>query len=657
MEQYKKFDKELSHLVNDNIRKLESIFPSVIKDGQVDFEELKELLGDFEEVDKEKYELNWVGKKEAKRIALEPVHGKTLKYIQGSGKNENTTENLYIEGDNLEVLKLLQGSYYGKIKIIYIDPPYNTGNDFIYSDIFKENKNQSEIKEGNVDENSERLVKTQKSSSFYHSNWMNMMYSRLLTCKNLLRDDGAIFISIDDNEIWNLKKICDEVFGEYNFIADFIIESNPRGSQSSKHIANVHEYLLMYGKDAKCINIQGFKKEDKNLSEYKEEDNIGKYRLLGLRQRGGEWRREQRPNMYYPIYVNPLNKKVSLEQSNQYSIEVLPKRPNGEESRWTWGKDKFAKNNDLLIGKIVRRNGDEDVWDIFRKDYLLDINGNEKTQKPKSIWNDKEINYQNGRNDIKSLFSNSEIFDFPKPMVLIEKIIRILDEKECIIMDFFSGSATTANAIMKLNAQDMYKRKYILVQLCEDISENTQARKAGYKNICEIGKKRIIMGGNKIVEENKDNPNIKNLDIGFKVFKVDNSNIKWEKQIDENNQFKYDLDGIDADDMDFMPNTKDIDVVYEILLRQYGIPLTAKIDKLDFIGERTYTIENSIIVCLENKITKDIIDKISELEPIKVIFRDSAFGEDISLKQNCIHRLNVLIEKNNKNNTHVVEFI
>ena len=633
--EYCKVEKTLGTLVNDNVKKLETLFPSVVKDGEVDFETLRELLGDFGEVDKEKYEMNWVGKNEAKRIALSPLFGKTLKYIEGDGKNENITENLYIEGDNLEVLKLLQNSYYGKIKMIYIDPPYNTGNDFIYLDNFNQKMNDYLEESGQIDDYDGKLFVNMESNGRFHSNWMSMMYARLKLAKNLLTDDGIIFISIDDNEMNNLRKICDEIFGEDNFIEQIIWKNKYGAGAKTKGFISVHEYILCYSK-SNINNLTSDLSEEERKKYIKKDEKYekyGGYRTQPLMTKSlGD-----RPNLVYPI----------IYKGN----EIWPNK------QWVWSKERMEnalKNNDVEI-----RERNDGTYSVEAKKYLKDEYGNSRRGKPSSILNGPFT--QEGTLEIKQLFNDKTPFEFTKPSNLIKYLISLEindnNDKDFIILDFFSGSATTAHSVLKLNSEDKGKRKFIMVQVPEKTSEKSQAFNLGYSNICEIGKDRIRKAGDKIVEENKDNPQIKDLDIGFKVFRVENSNIKWENRINEDNQFKYNLDGVNIDDIDFMPNTKDIDVVYEILLRHYGIPLTAKIDKLDFIGERTYTIEDSIIVCLETEITQDIIDKISELEPIKVIFRDSAFGEDISLKQNSIHRLNVLIEKNNKNTTHVVEFI
>ena len=643
---FKKVDWAVGGLVNDNVRKLESVFPSVVKDGEVDFEELKELLGNFNEVGKEKYEMNWVGKKEAKKIALTPLCSKTLKYIEGDGKNEDTTKNLYIEGDNLEVLKLLQNSYYGKVKMIYIDPPYNTGNDFIYNDKFKYDKLFTDILEGNRNENRNLLTKNQKTYSHFHSKWLSMIYSRLLVCKNMLKDDGIIFISIDDNELENLKKVCNEVFGEENFVTQFIWTKTSTPPSLSYKCRKTVEYVVCFEKN---------KSNNKFFGTFLEN---GDAPLLNT----GNPKKE----ISFPAGSLKITYiKDGIIKSGKYEKVVL--------------LDDIIVDNNVSINKVrmigefkweqntVDKEINNGCYFLIKSDKLsirfqrVD-NNNYKT--PNNFLNielNKDTDVLTNESATKELESLNlvNIFDFPKPTSLIKKLISMncYFDKEAIILDFFSGSSTTAHAVMQLNEEDGGNRKYIMVQLPELTDEKSEAYKAGYKNICEIGKERIRRAGDKILEDNKDKEGIENLDIGFKVFRVENSNIRWQNQLEEDGQIRYDLDGKSIDDIDFVVGTKDIDVVYEILLRHYGIPLTAKTEMLDFIGPRTYAIEDSIIVCLETKITKDIVDKISKLRPLKVIFRDSAFGEDISLKQNSVHRLNLLIEKNNKNTTHVVEFI
>ena len=376
------------------------------------------------------------------------------KRIDHGSENPN---HILIEGDNLNALTALSYTHEGKIDVIYIDPPYNTGNnDFVYNDKF-----------------------IGEDDSYRHSKWLSFMEKRLKIARRLLSDKGVIFISIDDNEVSNLKLLCDEIFLG-SFLQKIIIESNPRGSQSSKYFANVHEYLLCYSKKTNPDISFGLSKNEDNLSEYSSEDDKGKFRLLGLRQRGGAWRRSDRPLLYYPIYVNPSDHSVSLEKNDLYNIEVVPQRPSGEDSRWTWGKDKFQKNKDLLQGVLVNEGTEKEKWDIYRKDYLLDEKGEEKLAKVKSIWNEKEINYQNGGNEIKEIIGDGK-FSYPKPLFLLDKVLRCSSHENSIVLDFFAGSGTTLHATMQLNAEDGGHRQCILVtnnenNICEEVTYERNKR-------------------------------------------------------------------------------------------------------------------------------------------------------------------------------------
>ncbi|WP_439797783.1 site-specific DNA-methyltransferase [Treponema porcinum] len=496
--------------IDENIAKIARLFPNCVTEAKdengelthkIDFDMLKqELSHSLVEGREERYQFTWPDKKQAILTANAPIN-KTLRPCREESVNFDETENLYIEGDNLEVLKLLQETYLGKIKMIYIDPPYNTGNDFVYNDDFSQDADDYMSNSGQTDEEGNRLVANTESNGRFHTDWLNMMYPRLKLARDLLSDDGVIFISIDDNEIENLSKICNEIYGENNFIGRMTLLSNPRGSQNSKNLSYVHESILMYSKSYDELDIGGIKKSEESLSEFSEKDENGKlYRLLGLRKRGGAWRKEDRPNMFYSIYVNPKNGKCSLNKDSDFCVEVIPKRPTGELSRWTWGKEKFSEEKDKLIGKPINRSGEEDAWDIFRKDYKDNPDGEEKTTKLKTMWIEKETNYQNAKNEIKALFGNSEIFDFPKPTYIVSRLSTIITEEQDIILDFFSGSATTAHAVMQLNAEDGGNRKFIMVQLPEPCDEKSEAYKAGYKNICEIGKERIRRAGKQILE-------------------------------------------------------------------------------------------------------------------------------------------------------------
>ena len=367
---------------------------------------------------------------------------------------------ILIEGDNLEALTALSYTHEGKIDVIYIDPPYNTGNkDFVYNDSFVDSED-----------------------SYRHSKWLSFMNKRLKISKKLLNDKGVIFISIDDNEQAQLKLLCDEVFGGYNYVGLMTLLSNPRGSQNSKNLSYVHEYVLMYAKRKDEVTIKGVSKDEDSLSEFKEVDESGRrYRLLGLRKRGGAWRKEDRPKMFYSIYVNPYSGLCSLEKTNDYCIEVIPKRPTGELSRWTWGKEKFIEECNLVIGKKINRSSEPEAYDIFRKDYIDSKDGEEKLTKLKTIWFEKETNYQNARNEISDIFGNSEVFDYPKPTYIIKRLTSIYDNDSAVVLDFFAGSGTTLHATMQLNAEDGGHRQCILVtnnenNICEEVTYERNKR-------------------------------------------------------------------------------------------------------------------------------------------------------------------------------------
>ena len=458
-----KVKQELGDLVNDNVRKLESIFPSVIKDGEVDFEELKELLGDFKEIDKEKYEMNWVGKKEAKKIALTPLSGKTLKYIEGDGKNEDTTENLYIEGDNLEVLKLLQNSYYGKVKMIYIDPPYNTGNDFVYNDNFREKKEDIDTQEGNVNEFEERLVKNQKTSSHYHSKWMNMMYSRLLVCKNLLKDDGVIFISIDDNEVFNLKKLCDEILGEENFVTQFIWEKKKKPSFLHKNVGKLGKYILCYVKDENKTFQFSIETTSSNkkypLNNAGNNKSILKFKSKSVKfaiEDGVIKAQDMSEGNIITKLLNDLQIKNGLNQNDMLL-----------EGEWRYSQERLdqiiSNGEELYISKIP-----------FRPNH---IRSGGEIKKMKNFLSQQHYNCETNEDATSQIIEllKFNAFDYCKSVKLIKLLTKAItyEEDECIILDFFSGSSTAAHSVMQLNAEDNGNRKFIMVQLPEETDEKS----------------------------------------------------------------------------------------------------------------------------------------------------------------------------------------
>jgi len=623
-----KIDGMSMNIEQTEMEKLKSVFPQCFAEGKLDIDKLLGLCGEYIDNDFEKYKFEWKGKMESLKLAQKRSTG-TLRPCKAESVNFDETQNLYIEGDNLEVLKLLQTAYYNKIKMIYIDPPYNTGNDFVYEDNFADPMARyKEVTSQTTKSNPETMGR-------YHTNWLNMMYPRLRLASNLLTDDGVIFISIDDNEITNLRKICNEIFGEENFIGTIIIKSNPRGSMSTAEIAGLHEYLVLYCKNRDCVNVIGHELNENMTSEYKYTDENGAYRLLGLRMRGGFWRRTERPNLYFPIYINPKNGEVSLEKSDVFCEEAVPVQPSTmEDGTWRWSKDKISQNTHLLFGKTVIRDG-ETVWDIYQKDYLNRDEG--RRTKAKSIWDESEINYQNGTTEIKNLLGSSAIFDYSKPIFLIEQAMRMIDiNAGDVILDFFSGSATTAHAVMHLNAEDMGSRKFVCVQLPETCDEKTAAFKEGYKNICEIGKERIRRAGKKILEENVQtklgDEEKKPLDIGFKVFKLDTSNIKtWDGTPLEETQIDMFYERLNSMIDTVKDDRTDMDVVYEVMLKM-GIPLDVEVQYMEIGDKIAYIVGDFILmICLAKNITAEDIENMAQYAPAKIICAESGFADDSAL--------------------------
>lgn len=632
--EYNKVQQSINDVVGDNVKKLAQLFPSAVKDGEVDFEALKEELGQFAEVDSEKYELTWAGKKNAKKIAQEDIIGKTLKFIPEDSKNADTTENLYIEGDNLEVLKMLRQNYYGAIKMIYIDPPYNTGNDFVYNDSFEMSKEESDIAEGNTNITGERYVVNSKSQNKYHANWLNMMYSRLKIARDLLTDDGVIFVSIDDIEVKNMMEICDEIFGEENHIETIIWKNKYGAGAKTVGFISVHEYILCYSKFP--ISDLTSELDEEGQKRFNKQDEK-------FATRGGY--------MTQPLMTNSLGDRPNL----MYTIEhngttIVPRK------QWVWSKERLL--DAISKGEVEFNLQSDGSYSVRSKSYLYDENGVIRRGKPVSILNGP-FN-QEGTQDIRALFDDKSVFDFTKPSALIEFLLSLQingdESNEYTVLDFFSGSSTTAQAVMKLNSKDNGKRKWIMVQLNEKCVEGTEAYKRGFSNIPEIAKERIRRAGEKIKQENLDT----NVDVGFKVFRVTGTNIKWNSLVDAG---QLDLSQIETtpDLVDFMPGANDVDIVYELMLRQRDVALSESLEQLSDIGSRTYLYASSYLVCLETEITVELINKLAELDPlpIKFIFRDSAFKDDIALKDETFRRLKALIEKNAGTDkpTYTVEFI
>ena len=580
-----KMDGMTMNIEQANVEKLKEVFPEVFADGKIDFDKLQGLLGHYIADDKEKYSFSWKGKADSLRLAQKRSTG-TLRPCKEESKDWDTTENLYIEGDNLEVLKLLQSSYLNSVKMIYIDPPYNTGNDFVYTDDFADGiAHYKEVTGQATKSNPE-------TAGRYHTNWLNMMYPRLKLARNLLTDDGVIFISIDDNEVTNLRKLCDEVFGEDNFVADVIWKRKRGRDNSAKWFSKSHEYLLIYAKKLEEFNTNYLELNEETKAAYKNPDNDlrGPYRMLGC------WARGTQGGVKYDFTT----------KNGQYFTERL----------WLFSKENLQKldEEDKLI-----IHGDN----VYRKMFIFENKG----KIPETIW-DSTSNAANAADEIKKIFGGI-IFDTPKPVPYIIEMLKVATDKNSLILDFFSGSATTAHAVMQLNAEDGGHRRFICVQLPEKTDEQSEAYKAGYMTICEIGKERIRRAGEKIKEENKDKEGIENLDIGFKVFKLDSSNlVKWDNTPTTDEEEV--TNRIRQLSMDYLVGgRKDLDLVYEIMLK-YGLSLILPVEEREFDGVTAYIINHTdykVLVCLEPDITLTAVEEMDK-EPIGTyIFADRCFTD------------------------------
>jgi adenine-specific DNA-methyltransferase len=575
--------------VAQNIETLKTLFPTIVKEGKIDIKELQALLGDDVETEEEYYRFTWAGKSMARREANKPSTA-TLRPDKESSKDWDTTQNIFIEGDNLEVLKLLQKSYANKIKMIYIDPPYNTGKDFVYKDNYNDNLGNYLAITGQVDEDGKRMNTNSESDGRYHSNWLNMMYPRLKLARNLLKDDGVIFISIDDNEVANLKKICDELFGEENLITQICHKSRASIS-NDKIISSNHNHILLYAKNYDTIfaNRKNFGLKP-DLNGFDKIDNIGKYKLVPVDGPGG-----------------------SKKGNPHYEFE-------GITGYWRFSKDKMKELYD--IGKVIKTGNN-----LQQKYYLEDA---QKSRKTDTTWWDENLYTSTATARLKQLMG-TETFDTPKPVELILRMLELSNTKSEIILDFFAGSGTTAHAVMQLNSEDAGNRKFICVQLQEPTDEKSEAYKAGYKTISEITKERIRRAGEKIKSEMKDDlfsEQGKTLDVGFRAFKLDSSNIRaWDGNPDalEDNLFNA--------GSNIKENRTEEDVLYEILLK-YGLDLTMPIEQKAIADKQVFNIGmGALFICLGDNITTAVAEGIGkwkeELQPAtsKVIFKDTGFTD------------------------------
>lgn len=600
-----KLDGMSMNIEQTEMEKLKAVFPQCFAEGKLDIDKLLSLCGEYIDNDFEKYKFEWKGKIEALKLAQKRSTG-TLRPCKDESVNFDETKNLYIEGDNLEVLKLLQTAYYNKIKMIYIDPPYNTGNDFVYEDDFADPMARyKEVTQQTTKSNAETMGR-------YHTNWLNMMYPRLRLAVNLLSNDGVIFISIDDNEVTNLKKICNEVFGEENFVAQICIKGSG-GRQDSKHFAVIHQYVICYAKNIDNFIAGEDEKEEEKFPYFDEEKGLH-YKTQLLRKWGDKSKREDRPNLYYPITDPDGN-------------EHYPMLNETTEGRWRWGKEKMAEGIEQGLVTFSKVNG---KWVAYEKIYEGQRNTKKFNTWIESIGTESSINI------IKELFGE-KVFDYPKPVELIKQLIKMANTtSESIILDFFSGSATTAHATMQLNQEDGLDRKFIMVQLPEICDEKSEAYKAGYSNICEVGKERIRRAGKKILEQNAQtklgDEEKSPLDVGFKVFKLDTSNLKtWDGTPIQDKQIDLFYERLNAMIDTVKDDRTDMDVVYEVMLKM-GIPLDVEVQYMEINDKIAYIVGDFILmICLADKITAEDIEAMAQYAPAKIICAEAGFADDSAL--------------------------
>lgn len=595
---------QTKNLANEKFEILKELFPNAITESINDDGELVRAVDkDALELEIstnvvgggiERYQFTWPEKRKAILNANAPI-SKTLRPCREESLNFDETENLYIEGDNLEVLKLLQETYLGKVKMIYIDPPYNTGSDFVYNDDFKESTEEYLENSGQFDEEGNRLEKNLESNGRFHTDWLNMIYPRLKLARNLLSDDGVIFISIDDNEQENLKKVCDEVFGESNFVASFIWQKTFSPKNNNKFVSEDHDFIICYTKNKMILKeLNKLQRKDENNKAYKFNDNDGKglYTLsdLTIGEKKGydiHWNGK--------IYKEPPTRGWAFNEKRMYELikEGRVYLPEEENKRPRYKR--YLSEVPGIISKTI---------------LPYDLVGHTQSSK-QALDNLIGIN----------------IFDYPKPIELVKYFELIASNKDSLILDFFSGSATTAHAVMQLNAEDGGSRKFIMVQLPEETDEKSEAYKAGYKNICEIGKERIRRAGKKILEDNKDKEGIENLDIGFRVLKTDTSNMKdvYYKPGELNQNFLDTLtDNIKED-------RKGEDLLFQVML-DLGIPLSSKIETEDIDGKEIFIVDDGyLIASFDRDIDDSIVTKIAKREPAFAVFRDSSMKSDSAL--------------------------
>ena len=629
----------------ERLAQLEAVVPEAFADGMVNWDVLRDAMGESLEDESpgaEHFGLFWPGKREARRLAAMPSKG-TIVPVPGEGINEETTRSIYIEGDNLEVLKIIEKSYAGRVKMIYIDPPYNTGNDLLYKDDFKDGLADYLRKTGRIGGEGEVLSTNTRADGRYHSNWLNMMMPRLLLARNLLDpSSGVLFVSIDDHEVHHLRLLLNEVFGEESFAAQITIQTNPKGRVLSEHFAQTHDYLLVYAPSS-SPRFTMEKSEEQVIVEYPESDARGRYRLLELRNTHRQFNRKTRPNLFYSLFINPAEGSVWLEPKAPL-VEVTPLWEDGLEGCWTWSREKVQRQRDDLVSRRVGAN-----WRVYRKAYGTGTEGQSVHKKAKTIWLDKEYQTEKGQAAFDELIPG-RVFVAPKPVELIKTMARLACDKDDLIMDFFSGSCTTAQAVLELNDEDNGHRRFIMVQVPEPTEDGSAARQAGYETISEIGKERIRRVVARLQDRGPERegiePTSEGLDRGFRVFHLAPSSYETWDAISGDRV--GDLETLfDRFESPLVENWKEEALTTEVMLLQ-GFPLDSHLAlQAQFSKNKVLMIESDacghrLFICMDNKLSEETI-KTLKLNPVDVfVCLDSALSDQAKSRLADICNLNVI---------------
>jgi adenine-specific DNA-methyltransferase len=630
-DQIPKFELQSENILEARHQELLRLFPEVHSEsGGINFDALRISLGDAVNVGSEVFGMSWPGKAECARVIQRQSIATLLPVVEES-VNWDTTENVIIEGDNLEVLKVLQKAYLGKVKMIYIDPPYNTGSDFIYPDNYTESLKTYLQYTGQVDDEGRRFSTSTESSGRFHSKWLNMMYPRLSLARDLLTDDGVIFVSIDDHELPHLLKLMDEIFGSEDRLGTITVVSNWKGRSDAHGIASANDYVIAYAKSS--FESLGMEVSDEIRATYKFFDDEKKelYRLLPLRKSGTNSRKEDRPNMFFPLFVDPETRRVSVTKT-EGSVEVLPMFPDGREGCWRWGKETAQEKSELLQGVSISGRG----WDVHARDYL-GSEGAERRTAVKSVWIDPKFSSDAGTYQVKELIGPN-IFDFPKPIGLIEQMLSMSTSKNDLVMDFFAGSGSLAHAVMSQNQKDGGRRKFILVQLPEPTLEDSAAFKSGLKTISSITRLRVARAADGLVSKNEDTLDEhleSEFDNGFRSFRLSESNFTvWDAGAIEGDEKKLEQE-LFAQVEHVLPGRTNQDILFELMLKS-RYQLTTPLESM-LVGkcEVWKVAAGEMVVVMDSGLTVEVAREIASWKPTSVVVLDRCFVGDDSLKANA----------------------